>query len=1100
MCLLACFMTFGVVDALRSQQTITLTFTGKNMGTGMAQKLDSIQVKDLTRIFDTTLIGVQQLVLHSTTDVDNPDMRGPNRIVLSNNFGNPFSDKTSFYVTSSEAANVTLEVFNVLGKTIIAGSTRVEQGVHRFRFEGNVLEPGLYFLTARVGSSQSTMKMLKVDRGGNANPQLVYEGRVSGEAGASTGLRKANDIGDDYRFIGFANSFHSDTILAKPQRDTTYEFRLQPGNTAPTIMSFVADAYGKLTSDTVRYTLSVKDAEGNLSKAWIDFNGDGVFDDSTSISGGDAYLFYKTVFKTQGSYLAKIRAMDAKGLMDEKSLTGPVVVTTTNTAPSITSFIADSYGVSIGDTVHYTISMKDSEGNLSKIRVDFNGDGIFDDSTLVSGGSADRRFKTAFTTPGSYLSKARVLDGQGLMAEKSLPGPVVVVAQDMPAITRIDPDTILTVSEIKISGKHFGATQGSNNVFFKGGAGASYYLLQVANYTSWSDAEINLHVPAGILADGVVYATVDGHTSNEYPFTLRTAFSVSGAISGGGVDVSGVTVSDGTRSAVTNAGGAYTILDVPNGSQTITPTKSGLLFTPATRQALVNNTNVLNVNFSAVKVYTISGVITCTGVDVSGITVSDGTRSTLTDNNGQYVISDVPNGTYSITPAKSGFIFTPISKAAVVNNADVMNVDFSANKLSSISGIISGSVDVSGITVSDGTRSALTDAGGAYSILDVPNGSYTITPSKSGLIFYPTSLAVLVNNADVVNQDFTASKPSSISGTISRSGTCVDLSGIIVSDGVRSAMTDNNGAYSIANVPNGTYTITPVKSGLTFNPVTKSVTVFNADVTNVKFTASKTLADGMVLDIDCNEYHTVTIGTQVWMVENLKTTKYNNGTPIPLVTDNTAWGALTTPGYCWYNNDSAANKDPYGALYNWHAANSGKLAPKGWHVPTCADWLTLTNNLCGVNVAGGKMKEAGTTHWASPNTGADNSSGFTALPGGYRDNYGISRNLGSSGFFWTTTENSATNALYCFLYSSGADARPSCLFPKNIGMSIRCVKDVPTVTDIDGNVYHTDTIGTQVWMVENLKTTKYNDGTPIPLVTDATAWGSLISNSARIFT
>ena len=101
-----------------------------------------------------------------------------------------------------------------------------------------------------------------------------------------------------------------------------------------------------------------------------------------------------------------------------------------------------------------------------------------------------------------------------------------------------------------------------------------------------------------------------------------------------------------------------------------------------------------------------------------------------------------------------------------------------------------------------------------------------------------------------------------------------------------------------------------------------------------------------VTDIDGNVYHLITIGTQVWLVENLKTTRYNDGAPIPLVTDSAAWSLLTTPGYCWYNND-IANKNPNGALYNWFAVNTGKLAPTGWHVPTDAEWTILTTFLGG---------------------------------------------------------------------------------------------------------------------------------------------------------
>ena len=147
------------------------------------------------------------------------------------------------------------------------------------------------------------------------------------------------------------------------------------------------------------------------------------------------------------------------------------------------------------------------------------------------------------------------------------------------------------------------------------------------------------------------------------------------------------------------------------------------------------------------------------------------------------------------------------------------------------------------------------------------------------------------------------------------------------------------------------------------------------------------LSQGLVpetfTDIDGNVYHAVVIGTQTWMVENLKTTKYSNGDPIP-----TAVTSLTPGAYCMYNNDAVTYKADYGALYNWYAvADSRNIAPAGWHVPTKTDWTTLTDYLGGESVASGKLKENGSSHWLTPNTGATNSSGFTALPGGFYNYY-----------------------------------------------------------------------------------------------------------------
>jgi len=172
--------------------------------------------------------------------------------------------------------------------------------------------------------------------------------------------------------------------------------------------------------------------------------------------------------------------------------------------------------------------------------------------------------------------------------------------------------------------------------------------------------------------------------------------------------------------------------------------------------------------------------------------------------------------------------------------------------------------------------------------------------------------------------------------------------------------------------------------------------------TNCKKDEDSTSA-ASVTDADGNIYSTVSIGKQVWMKENLKTTKYNDGTPIPNITDYTAWEALSTPSYCWYNNDAASYKAYYGALYNWYAVNTGKLCPTGWHVPIDIEWTILTTYLGGNGVAGGKLKETSTIYWWSPNTGATNETGFTALPGGERNYDGSYLDVGSYGRWWSST-------------------------------------------------------------------------------------------------
>ena len=205
----------------------------------------------------------------------------------------------------------------------------------------------------------------------------------------------------------------------------------------------------------------------------------------------------------------------------------------------------------------------------------------------------------------------------------------------------------------------------------------------------------------------------------------------------------------------------------------------------------------------------------------------------------------------------------------------------------------------------------------------------------------------------------------------------------------------------------------------------------------------KKVQDNLIKDSDGNIYTSVQIGTQVWMKENLKTTKFNDGTAIPNVTDDTSWGALTTPAYCWYNNDAATYKATYGALYNWYAvaSNGGKnVCPTGWHVPSDVEWTTLSDYMGGESVAGGKLKETGTTHWISPNTGATNETGFTALPGGLRVDSGSCYDIGYGGVWWSSTEDSTSYAWlrymgFSYTYVGRGYNNKLC------GFSVRCVRD-----------------------------------------------------------
>ncbi|MEI7831182.1 MAG: FISUMP domain-containing protein, partial [Prolixibacteraceae bacterium] len=375
---------------------------------------------------------------------------------------------------------------------------------------------------------------------------------------------------------------------------------------------------------------------------------------------------------------------------------------------------------------------------------------------------------------------------------------------------------------------------------------------------------------------------------------------------------------------------------------------------------------------------------------------------------------------------------------------------------------------------------------------------------------------------------------------------------------------------------------------------------FKTTLASILFNSSKTY--GTITDIDGNVYKTVQIGTQNWMSENLRTTKYKDGTAIPLVTDNNAWANLTAPGYCWYNNDETTYSNTFGALYNGYTVNTSKVCPTGWHVPTDAECTILSSYLGGTNLAGGKLKETGTNHWPPPNTEATNESGFTAVPIGMRSFSGSFGYIGKAAYWWSCTDSfSTSNWIHYVGSDNNSEGRTNSTFQN--GVSIRCISGelalptlitntisgissnsatsggtissdggtaittrgvcwstttTPTIansktsdgtgsgtltssitglaagttyyvrayatnsagtgygnevsfkteiapiifnsnktygsmSDVDGNTYKTVQIGTQLWMAENLKTTKFKDGTGIPLVTDNSAWVNLIT-------
>jgi len=202
-------------------------------------------------------------------------------------------------------------------------------------------------------------------------------------------------------------------------------------------------------------------------------------------------------------------------------------------------------------------------------------------------------------------------------------------------------------------------------------------------------------------------------------------------------------------------------------------------------------------------------------------------------------------------------------------------------------------------------------------------------------------------------------------------------------------------------------------------------------------------SENTVTDIDGNIYKTVTIGNQVWMAENLKTTKYNSGKKINFPdTNKTIWNQDTAGAYAWYNNETNF-KNVYGALYNWYAVvNTEKLCPAGWKVPSTTDFFELERFLGGRTKAAGKLKQEGLTNWESPNEGATNMTGFTALPGGIRVSDGNYYQLGQYGHWWTivNSQDSFSKA-FALTLRYDYDYFDYSVIQKEFGLSVRCIKN-----------------------------------------------------------
>jgi uncharacterized protein (TIGR02145 family) len=388
----------------------------------------------------------------------------------------------------------------------------------------------------------------------------------------------------------------------------------------------------------------------------------------------------------------------------------------------------------------------------------------------------------------------------------------------------------------------------------------------------------------------------------------------------------------------------------------------------------------------------ISGIVTDAGtkqpLQTAKVTLGPTNETVTTGSDGKYLFKSLAPGNYQVHASKQNY--AEGTNSATVTSASTTDIDF---ELDAIPALHYSETDLN-------FKFDLTSLSFSISKSGTGKVGYLCTPSQNWITVSP-------NSGDVDEET------DVISVTVNRNG----LNQKIIKERIVVRTTFNQYIFL------DTITVTL----WSHNPI-----VFNPGLTY-----------GNVTDIEGNVYKTIQIGTQTWMAENLRATKYNDNTPIPHESEAGKWPILITPAYCWYDNNEYYRTD-YGALYNWFAVSTGKLCPTGWHVPSADELRTLGTYLGGNDKAYVKLKEIGTYHWESPNEGATNESGFTALPAGYRyETDGSDADMGRAFGIWSSEQYNTVNSYFRQIVQLGGTNNYTnvTICPKQAGGSVRCIKD-----------------------------------------------------------
>jgi len=738
-------------------------------------------------------------------------------------------------------------------------------------------------------------------------------------------------------------------------------------------------------NDTVRIRSIVHDVYSKVAQYRWDFDGNGTWDDSAAQS--DTLVSRSHVYTHDTVYRAIECVRNDSGMVKLDTVT----ITVGNLPPKILSIRSDTT-ISIKDSIQLFGSATDADGTIKEYAWDFNGDGIFE-YTSATQVTAGYRYNAA----GVYNAILRVTDDDN---KKNYDTARIAVLQDVP-VPNAGKDTTVSINDtVRLHGaaiQQFGAI-----------VEWAWDIGNAGTFKVTSNSDTSIIAPA---AENPNYLCVLKMTDDDGNVAKDTVKIVVRQDMPQIVFLTGDTVVDyggAVRCSVyvLHQYGTMTIeLDTANngsyknlGAIGLSGEKSGLISTAGA------------CSWDSVKIRV---------TDDDGNVVTGGFRLKIRPR--QLTITSVDSMVSTITVHYSRTAETDFAEYRIYRNTS-NSVDTTSELWATIptEGIVSYTTPSPSYTrtpryyrVYQKDKEGLWSAGS-----NVVYGNIVNSPPLTPIITYPS------NNGDSI-----------WSNEVLR-WKCSDPNHQVVTYKV--LINYNNSGY----VQYGAEILdTFVRlRGYDSLGIAFKVIAYDSDGDSSDWSAERTaiIHGNIVLDVEGNIYNVVKIGNQIWMAENLKTTKYNDGAAIPLVKESSEW--VNRIGYCWYNNDSATYAQTYGALYNWYIVNTGKLAPIGWHVPSDSEWSVLTAYLGGEITAGGKLKEAGLDHWAPPNTGATNETGFSALPGGSRDNSGAFMNFGGAGQWWSFTASDATHSVSRTIdYTSGTVVTAN--DNNGSGFSVRCVRD-----------------------------------------------------------